>query len=100
MNIREIAGIDLNYYSLNREERNYAAIFFAALCRPGNITKFLELCECDLPEQVSDDFGIYFEYVYIPVKVATHSGFNLPPFESFLFPPRLSYQSGRFDSTI
>lgn len=65
MNIREIAGIDLNYYSLNREERNYAAIFFAALCRPGNITKFLELCECDLPEQVSDDFGIYFEYAYL-----------------------------------
>lgn len=42
MNIREIAQLTPNYFEINREERNYAAIFFAVLCRPGNAEKFLQ----------------------------------------------------------
>ena len=32
MNIRELANLSPNYYEINREERNYAAILFAGLC--------------------------------------------------------------------
>ena len=63
MNIREIAGLDLNYSEMNREERNYAAVFFAALCRPGNTERFLSHCNFDT--QVGPEFGIYFEYAYL-----------------------------------
>lgn len=63
MNIREITNLKQNYARINREERNYAAIFYAALCKPGNperLIKKLEL-ECN----IDNDFGIYFEYAYL-----------------------------------
>ena len=63
MNIREIAGFDAKYYEINREERNYAAIFFAALCKKENIERFLDYCGFE--PQIGDDFGIYFEYAYL-----------------------------------
>ena len=63
MNIRDIAGIDARYYEINREERNYAAILFASLCKPGNVERFLNLCGIERP--IGDDFGIYFEYAYL-----------------------------------
>ncbi len=63
MNIREIAHLNPNYYEINREERNYAAIFFAALCNPCNAERFLEYCGFD--GQHSKEFGIYFEYSYL-----------------------------------
>lgn len=63
MNIRQTAGLDPNYYEINREERNYAAILFAALCKPENAEKFLSLCE--IYEKPGPDFGIYFEYAYL-----------------------------------
>jgi len=63
MNIRESAGLDPNYFEINREERNYAAILFAALCQPGNIERFLKLCGRD--DAVGPEFGIYFEYAYL-----------------------------------
>jgi hypothetical protein len=63
MNIREIAKLSPNYFEINREERNYAAIFFAALCRPGNIEKFLEYG--GVASQIGPEFGIYFEYSYL-----------------------------------
>jgi hypothetical protein len=63
MNIREIAQQFPNYSEINREERNYAAIFFAALCTPGNAEKFLSSCGFD--ETIGPDFGVYFEYSFI-----------------------------------
>lgn len=63
MNIREIAKLSPNYFEINREERNYAAILFAALCRPNNAEHFLKLC--GIENHIGHDFGIYFEYSYI-----------------------------------
>lgn len=63
MNIREIAGLSPDYFEINREERNYAAILFAALCQPGNIERFLKRCGFDA--EVGPEFGIYFEYAYL-----------------------------------
>lgn len=63
MNIREISKFAHNYYAINREERNYAAIFFSALCIPGNAEKFLSYC--GFYEKIGQNFGIYFEYAYL-----------------------------------
>ena len=63
MDIREIVGLDLNYSEINREERNYAAVFFAAICRPGNPERFLNYCGFDT--RIGAEFGIYFEYAYL-----------------------------------
>jgi hypothetical protein len=63
MNIRKIAQFAPNYCHINREERNYAAIFFAALCKPGNAMRFLRYCGFD--GTIAPDFGIYFEYAYL-----------------------------------
>jgi hypothetical protein len=63
MNIREIAQFTQNYCEINREERNYAAILFAALCKPGNAQRFLK--QCGIEEKPGPDFGIYFEYAYL-----------------------------------
>lgn len=63
MNIREIAGLSPNYSKISREERNYAAILFAALCFPDNSQRFL--AKCGFNEKINSDFGIYFEYAYL-----------------------------------
>lgn len=63
MNIRQIAGMSPNYYEINREERNYTAIFFAALSKPGNAEKFLKYCGYE--SSIGQEFGIYFEYAYL-----------------------------------
>lgn len=63
MNIREIAQLNPNYYEINREERNYAAIFFAALCKPTNAESFLNYCGFEGKQGA--EFGIYFEYSYL-----------------------------------
>lgn len=63
MNIRAIGGTDPAYWSICREERNYAAILFAALCMPGNDKIFLSLCGINDP--IDDEFGVYFEYAYL-----------------------------------
>lgn len=47
---------------INREERNYAAILFAALCKSGNAERFLR--HCGFGGRLGPDFGIYFEYAY------------------------------------
>lgn len=64
MKIKELAKNGRNYSEFNREERNYAAIFFAALCYGNNLEKFLELCKVNSPI-VKDESGIYFEYSYL-----------------------------------
>lgn len=61
-NIREIAGFE-NYYSINREERNYAALLYAALLQKSNMMKFLNFCK--IKEDVSEKAEIYFEYSLI-----------------------------------
>lgn len=65
VNIRRIVYplITPNYCQINREERNYAAIFFAALCNPDNAQKFL--AKSGYSEKIGPDFGIYFEYAYL-----------------------------------
>ena len=63
MNIREIVGGLRNYSEINREERNYAAILYAALCQKGNPERFLKLL--GINEPISGDFGIFFEYAFI-----------------------------------
>ncbi len=63
MNIRTLAHLTHNYYEINREERNYAAILFAALCQPGNAELFLKTC--GFAVEPGPDFGIYFEYAYL-----------------------------------
>jgi hypothetical protein len=63
MNIRQITNIDVDYYEINREERNYAAILFAALCIPGNAEKFLSTFGLGNP--VPAQFGVYFEYAFL-----------------------------------
>ncbi len=64
MNIREITKLTPNYCEINREERNYAAIFFAALCKPGNTKSFLRKF-FNYDSELGEDFGIYFEYAYL-----------------------------------
>ncbi len=63
MNIREIAQFTLNYFEINREERNYAAILFGTLCQHGNAERFLQYC--GINNNIGPDFGIYFEYAYL-----------------------------------
>lgn len=63
MDIRKIAQLAPNYFEINREERNYAAILFAALCKPGNAERFLR--HCGFEGKLAPDFGIYFEYAYL-----------------------------------
>jgi hypothetical protein len=63
MNIREITGRNPNYFEIAREERNYAAILFAALCMPGNAKRFLQML--DPAKEIGPEFGIYFEYAYL-----------------------------------
>lgn len=63
MNIREIIQNEQNYYEINREERNYAAIFFSAICNKNNLIKFLEYY--NITDEITDEFGIYFEYSFL-----------------------------------
>ncbi len=63
MGIRQTTNLSPNYCEINREERNYAAILFAALCKPGNAERFLR--ECGFSANIGPDFGIYFEYSYL-----------------------------------
>lgn len=64
MNFREIAKLDPNYYEINREERNYAAILFTALCKSSNSLKFLKRCGFEI-DTLGLDYGIYFEYSFL-----------------------------------
>lgn len=68
MNIQEILvqinGEEIpNYFGINREERNLAAILYALLCKPSYLKNFLK--ELNLETEIGDDFGIYFEYAYL-----------------------------------
>jgi hypothetical protein len=63
MNIRKISHSNPHYYEINREKRNYAAIYFAALCKEENASRFLHAY--GMKEEIGPEFGIYFEYAYL-----------------------------------
>lgn len=60
MNIRQIIGLNPRYAEINREERNYAALFYHALLINENLEYFM--AKCGVNESIGEDFGIYFEY--------------------------------------
>jgi len=64
MNLREIAELNPNYFEINREERNYTAILFTALCKQQNAIKFLQRSGLNV-DILGPDFGIYFEYSFL-----------------------------------
>jgi hypothetical protein len=53
-----------SYLEICREERNFAAILYAILCREDNARIFLSLCGVTEPIS-STDLEIYFEYAYL-----------------------------------
>ena len=63
-NIREYADITANYSCFNREERNFVAILYYLLLKPGNMEIFLKLVDKDI-EIVQEQFGVYVEYSYL-----------------------------------
>ena len=66
MTIRSIIGTALPYSQICREERNYAAILYAALCDKDNVRALVQKCGVvGHFDQANTDFGIYFEYAYL-----------------------------------
>ncbi|MBW6533749.1 MAG: hypothetical protein K0B11_01955 [Mariniphaga sp.] len=64
MNIRDILKFNAPYYSINREERNLAAIFYHALLIKDNLKIFIKELGIEYP-LVEDEMGIYFEYSFL-----------------------------------
>lgn len=65
MNIRNFLGFTGEYYSINREERNLAAILYHLLLLEGNLGIFLTLIGTShTPDELSK-CSIYFEYAYL-----------------------------------
>jgi len=63
MNIREISQPNPHYYDINRGERNYAAILYAALRKEGNAARFLQTY--GIQEEIGSELAIYFEHAYL-----------------------------------
>ena len=68
MNIQEILfqinGEEIpNYFGINREERNLAAILYGLLCKPNYLNWFLKDLCCKT--EMGEDSGVYFEYAYL-----------------------------------
>ena len=64
MNIRTALNFTGGYYSINREERNLAAIFYHLLLQKSNLSHFLNLVKYSLPV-IEDEVAIYFEYAFL-----------------------------------
>ena len=52
------------YWKICREEQNFAAVLYAALCREDKARIFLNLCGFREPI-ARGDLEIYFEYAYL-----------------------------------
>lgn len=63
-NIRSFLDFNEGYYSINREERNLAAIFYHSLLLRNNLNRFLLSIKCNFPI-IEKETGIYFEYAFI-----------------------------------
>ncbi len=63
-NARSLVSWNSRYYEINREERNLAAILYAALLKPGNLNRFLDLIESKLP-LFEREAAVYYEYAYL-----------------------------------
>ena len=63
-NIRNFLDFKEGYYSINREERNIAAIFYHTLLLQDNLKRFLLSIKCNFPI-IEKETGIYFEYAFI-----------------------------------
>ncbi len=64
MNVREYLNFEKEYFEINREERNYAAIFYHTLLINNNLTKFFEFLEYDKSLNL-EEVSIYFEYSFL-----------------------------------
>ena len=64
MNLRQLLDFRDGYNTINREERNLAAIFYHTLLLGDNLKKFHENIGCKFPI-IDNEMGIYFEYAYI-----------------------------------
>lgn len=63
-NIRDLLNWSSSYSTINREERNLAAVFYHLLLLGDNLRRFLDLI--DSPFQVLEsEMGIYLEYAYL-----------------------------------
>ncbi len=61
--IRALLGFTEGYSSICREERNYAAMLYAALSHGQNAGRFLSFC--DVPVTKDADVQYYFEYAFL-----------------------------------
>lgn len=64
MNLRELAGTDAAYWTINREERNVVALLYAALLQGDNLECFLREVAPDLPVD-PDQIAVYVEYAFL-----------------------------------
>jgi len=64
MNIRNYLDFNNGYYSINREERNLAAIFYNLLLQTDNLKRFLDTISCQFPIN-NKEMAIYFEYAFL-----------------------------------
>ncbi|MCW8129362.1 MAG: hypothetical protein KIS92_03175 [Planctomycetota bacterium] len=62
--LRNLTGITTGYNTINREERNLAALLYAALLKSGNLAAFLLEAESSLPV-VDGEIGVYYEYAFL-----------------------------------
>jgi hypothetical protein len=64
MDIREFAKYSGSYFSINREERNLAAIFYSLLLHGDNLNRFLETIESKFSAD-PESSEVYYEYAYL-----------------------------------
>jgi hypothetical protein len=65
VNIRDQIGFQGRYAEINREERNYAAILYAALLQEKNLKTFMDMVGASTRDIHDKDYGMYFEYAFL-----------------------------------
>lgn len=64
VNFRDAVNWTDGYHTINREERNLAAIFYHALLLGDNLSRFLDLIGYEHPVDPGE-FAVFFEYAYL-----------------------------------